>query len=337
MVDGVTITDLHGRISYVNRAVTEQLGYRQEELVGKTPAILVTESDLPKIATQAQEVLLGKTLSKSTEYLARHRDGIGIPISMTFSVLRGSEGQPREIIAVSRDITERKRLEEQLRQSQKMEAIGRLAASLAHEINNPLQALSSGLRLLGRADLDERKRSQYLTITNREVNRLIGIVERVIGFYRPPTDMPSPTDIHVLLDETLVLAREKLLQSHITVQRDWAGDLPLVDAIADQLEQVFLNLILNAIGAMPDGGTLAVSTGRTKDDSAIGVRFADTGHGIAPEHFDHIFEPFYTTQPQGMGLGLAISYNIVKQHGGNIEVESQPGEGAAFTVTLPLG
>jgi two-component system NtrC family sensor kinase len=250
--------------------------------------------------------------------------------------LPGVDGQIAGCVHVMKDITERKRAQEQLLQSEKLAALGRLAASLAHEINNPLQALSSGLRLLNRPTLDAEKRKQYVAVAGREVERLVGIAERTIGFYRPTADDAAATDVHVLLDEMLALAGKELEHGHVVVRREWADHLSTIHAIANQLKQVFLNLILNAAQAMPDGGTLTISTGRAEDGSAICVRFADTGHGIAPEHRDRIFEPFYTTREQGTGLGLSISYNIVQQHGGRIEVESQPGQGTVFAVILPI-
>jgi PAS domain S-box-containing protein len=234
------------------------------------------------------------------------------------------------------DLYEKQRqAQEHLIQSEKLTALGRLAASLAHEINNPLQALSSGLRLLKRAALAEEKRQQYIDVASREVDRLIGIVERMLGFYRPSADRSRPTDLHDLLNEILALAAKKIEHSRVTVERQWADDVPRIHAVANRLKQVFLNLILNALAAMPDGGTLTIST-FVQDENRVAVRFTDTGCGIEPQHIDRIFEPFYTTKINGTGLGLSISYSIIEQHGGKIAVESEPGEGATFTVTLPI-
>ncbi|MBN1936830.1 MAG: response regulator [Anaerolineae bacterium] len=234
------------------------------------------------------------------------------------------------------DLYERQeRAQAHLVQSEKLAALGRLAASLAHEINNPLQALSSGLRLLNRAALEEEKRQQYLNVADREVDRLIGIVERMLGFYRPSADLAVSVDLHVLLDEILTLAAKKIEHSQVNVKRRWAHDLPFIQAVANRLKQVFLNLILNALAAMPDGGTLTIST-FVQSETTVGISFADTGCGIEPQHIARIFEPFYTTRAEGTGLGLSISYSIVEQHGGQIAVESQLGQGATFIVTLPI-
>jgi signal transduction histidine kinase/ligand-binding sensor domain-containing protein len=225
----------------------------------------------------------------------------------------------------------------QLVHSEKMAALGRLTASLAHEISNPLQVLRSGFRLLlNREITDEGKRRQYLQAANRQAERLINLVERTLDFYRPSSGQPESTNVNAVLDETLLLAGKKLEHSRVNVNRRFASGLPPVEAVADQLGQVFLNLILNAMQAMPEGGELTVET--TRDDVAGEVRiaFTDTGVGIPDDEIPRLFEPFFTTRPEGSGLGLPISYGIVERHDGRIEVQSEVGAGSTFTVILPV-
>jgi two-component system NtrC family sensor kinase len=332
ITDGISILDREFTIVQANRTLARMLDVPLETLIGQKCYQAFHGKEMPAAWCPHQQMLAERVV-KTTEIDDPQLDGTFL---ISAYPLRDTQGEITGSVHVLKDITQRKREQKQLLQSEKLAALGRLAASLAHEINNPLQALSNGLRLLNRPGLDGEKRQQYLALASREVDRLIGIVERMIGFYRPSADAQSATDVYALLDEILTLAGKKLQHSHVTVQRDWSDELPHIQAVANQLKQVFLNLILNAMYAMPDGGTLTISADRAKDDSAIFIRFADTGHGIAPEHLDHIFEPFYTTRPDGTGLGLSISYSIVQQHGGRIEVESEPGQGTAFTVTLPI-
>jgi two-component system NtrC family sensor kinase len=268
--------------------------------------------------------------------------GDGIFRMSTYPLL-DRQGHVNGVVRVLKDITDEKRLQAQLVQTEKLAALGRLTASLAHEVNNPLQALRSGLRLLLNRRLDEAKRKKYLTIADREVERLIGIVERMLNFYRPSEGERQPLTVNEVIEEVLALVHKQLQHSQVTLKRAMSPDLPPVAATADQLKQVFLNLILNAIEAMPDGGQLRITTrfvaaqpgGPLRGDE-VHVLVTDTGHGIPSEAMSRLFEPFYTTKAQGTGLGLSISYGIVEQHGGRIEVASHPGEGSTFTVRIPV-
>jgi PAS domain S-box-containing protein len=222
----------------------------------------------------------------------------------------------------------------QLIHSEKMAALGRLIASLTHEINNPLQGLHNCLGLLLNRPWEESQR-RYLEIAGSETKRLIAIMERLRGFYRPPAERRERVDVNVVLDGILALSGKQLQEGRVTVRRELAAGLPAVEIVEGQLKQVFLNLVLNALDAMPGGGELAVATGWDGDRREVRVSFADTGEGIPAEEIARIFEPFYTTRPKGTGLGLAVSYSIVERHEGRIEVASQVGAGSTFTVFLP--
>ncbi len=226
--------------------------------------------------------------------------------------------------------------------SEKMSALGRLAASLTHEINNPLQALRSGLTLI-QSDLNDGANPadvlHDLRIIDQEVKRISDLMLRLREFSRPVQLDTSPTDLHALLETILNLTGQQMQRHHIRVELHRDQAVPVIVASADQLMQVFMNLVLNAIDVMPDGGTLKIATNvdRSRADfAAICVKVSDTGCGIAPEVLPRIFEPFFTTKEDGTGLGLAISFEIVKSLGGEITVVSQPGAGATFTVVLPL-
>ncbi len=229
---------------------------------------------------------------------------------------------------------------------EKMAALGRLLASMAHEINNPLQAVQGCLGL-ALEELSGRQRhdklTSYLNMAAGEIDRIAAILDRTRGFYRPASQEVRLIDVHSVLHSVLELVNKQLERSKIVVEREWAADLPAIAANADHLEQVFLNLVLNAIDAMAGGGVLHV---RTRPDlllvpndrrlPAVRIEFTDTGEGIPPEMLPRIFEPFFTAKKGGTGLGLSISYGIIEAHGGQITAISQVGQGTTFMIVLPV-
>jgi two-component system NtrC family sensor kinase len=230
---------------------------------------------------------------------------------------------------------ELERSQAQLVQAEKLAATGRLAASIAHEINNPLQAIHNCLHLAINRPLTEEKKSHYLIMAQEEVERLITLVQRTLEFYRPSKGRSVPTRVNDLIENVLALSSKQLEQGSITVHKNLIGNLPEIAAVPDQLTQVWLNLIFNAIEAMPDGGDLTITTSASEDWLQVAIR--DTGSGVDPEDVAKIFEPFYTTKTTGTGLGLSVSYGIIQRHGGRIDVHGVPGEGTTFTVSLPIG
>lgn len=228
----------------------------------------------------------------------------------------------------------------QLLQSAKLAAVGELAASVAHEINNPLYAARNSLYLVEQDIAPDTPQRHFLTIAQNELGRIARIITRMRDFYRPARDELEPTEVNDLLAETIELVQTHLRHGQVTVTVDFCPNLPCLIAHPDQLRQVFLNLMLNACDAMPHGGQLHIATELACSSETgaqhVVIAVRDTGVGINPEHMPHLFEPFYTTKPQGTGLGLAISAHIVTQHGGHIQVESTPGVGSTFTVLLPV-
>jgi two-component system NtrC family sensor kinase len=218
-------------------------------------------------------------------------------------------------------------------QAARLAAVGQLAASIAHEINNPLYAARNSLYLIEEDLPEDLRSSPYLRMVSDQLTRIAGIIERMRDFYRPPRGELAPYDINQLLEETLALAGFNMRHGTMQMIFTPAQDLPHVECNGDQLRQVFLNLVLNAIEAMPDGGTLTVRTLAGPTLAIIEVQ--DTGIGIPEDIRAHLFEPFFTNKPNGTGLGLSISAHIVTQHGGQIEVESSPGQGSTFRVVLP--
>ncbi len=224
----------------------------------------------------------------------------------------------------------------QLVKAEKLAATGKLAASLAHEINNPLQAIQNSLHLVTqRRSLDDSKRQMYLSMAQEEVQRLIDMVQRMLDFYRPSTESQETVDIQEALDDVLTLVGKRIQHGNVVVHRDATGPLPPALGVANQLKQVFLNIIINAVEAMPTGGDLYVGTAWEEQRGELSISFTDTGEGIPRSDLGSIFDPFYTSKPKGTGLGLSVSHGIIERHGGRIEVKSEVGRGSTFTVHLP--
>jgi signal transduction histidine kinase len=222
----------------------------------------------------------------------------------------------------------------QLAQGEKLAATGRLAATFAHEVNNPLQAIYNCLQMMRDFELEPEEQRECLQIAIAEVERLTGTVSRVLDLTRRRQQEIKPVQLNQVIDRVLALTGKYLQHRHIALQKDLASELPPALAVADELVQVFLNLVLNAADAMPEGGMLRV-TSRLGDDGRLAVALFDTGCGIPPEYLGRIFEPFFSTKEGGTGMGLNISSDIIKQHGGEITVKSQVGQGTTFTVRLP--
>ncbi len=227
------------------------------------------------------------------------------------------------------------RSQSQLIQAEKMAAIGRLTASIAHEINNPLQAVQNSMHLATHPNLTEVERQRYLGIARQEISHLMGIVRRMLDFYRPASGVAMRVDLNKAVEDALAFSNKRLQQANIQLVVRLAPDLPPVQGFANQLTQVFLNIIINAIEALETGGQLWVGTAYHAERDQVVAAFRDNGPGLLPTTREHLFEPFFTTKPTGTGLGLAISYGIIERHGGAIEVESTPGTGATFIVRLP--
>jgi two-component system NtrC family sensor kinase len=332
ITDGISIHDAHFRIVRANRALAERLGLPLQALIGRPCYELLHRNDAPmEGCPHFQTLQSGQPQTREMEL----PDLKGVFLVSTYPI-RDEHGAVKASIHVLKDITEQKQIQAHLIQTEKMAALGRLAASLAHEINNPLQALRSGLSLLRNRQLSEEKRQRYLEIANREVERLITTVEKMLNFSRPSAEQRERVDVNDLLEETLFLVSKQLQRSRVTVRRQLAPRLPQVEIVAGQIRQVFLNIILNALDAMPDGGELTVATGWDRDHQAVWISFTDTGVGIPEEDQPRIFEPFFTRKFRGTGLGLTISYSIVERHGGRIELESRVGQGSRFTVFLPI-
>jgi signal transduction histidine kinase/FixJ family two-component response regulator len=237
-----------------------------------------------------------------------------------------------ELRAYLRQVEESQRA---LIQAEKMATVGRLTTSIAHEINNPLQAVQNCLHLAGRAELAPTDQQKYLALAQSELDRLMRTVQRMLAFYRPGAVDRKAVNIHEVLERLLGLIGAQLQENQIEVKTKFSARLPNVLIVVDQIQQVFLNLALNAIEAMPAGGTLHLTTLSTR--KTVDILFEDTGPGVPEAARERIFEPFVSSKESGSGLGLAVSYGIVAAHGGTLELVAGRGGGACFRVSLPIG
>lgn len=334
--DAVLVLDGNAtRIIEANPAAETLSGYSHAEL----RALLSADVFIGAFSERRAMPIAQSIAGDHTEIEAhlRTRGGREIPISIGVSEFAHDE--TRYLLLIVRDISERQRVAQRLTQTEKLAGMGRLATSIAHEINNPLQAIHNSLHLVLTRPLSEEKRDRYLSMAHEEVERLITMVQRMLDFYRPSRDGMRPISLHAILENVLLMTVEQFQEGGILVEQNWDERLPWVKGIGSHLKQVFLNLALNAIEAMPDGGRLTVRTRVETRYSGLAERFVlvefiDTGPGIPEHEAQTIFEPFYTTKNKGPGLGLAISYSIIERHEGTLSVSSSSA-GTIFRVALP--
>jgi PAS domain S-box-containing protein len=333
---GISLADMKGRWLATNPALQEMLGYSEEELRGMVYTEFTHPADVAASVHLYQELVAGERDHYTVEKRYVRKDGRVIWGGLTASLVRGANGQPQYAIGMVEDITERKQAQEALIQSEKLAIAGKLAASLAHEINNPLQSVIGCLGLAEETLAEGGDVSRYLRIAHEELRRAAGTVAQLRDLHRrSKPGEKEPTDVNALLEKVLMLSKKQCEDRRVEVVWKVADDLPPLLLAPDPMRQVFLNLVLNAVDAMPDGGQLQVTTSRTGQPVGILVTFTDSGVGVTPDVLPHIFDPFYSTKPEGLGLGLFISQDIVKQHGGRMEVTSQVEEGTTFAVWLP--
>jgi len=316
----------HGEILLANDVRAES------RYVNFFPGLIPTQSEL-SVPIQADDEVLGVLDVQSPRLNAFDENDVIVIETLADQVAVAVENA-RLYGAVQRELVERKQMEQYLLRTERLAAMGRIAAALAHEINNPLQAIRSNLELALDFDLEPGEREEYLYVVRQEIERLADITRRVRSFAQPPDDTRYPVGIVHLVEETLALVGRQLKQAHVWVTTDFPPDLPAVYVAPNQIVQVLLNLTINAIEAMPDGGHVHVAA-RVDGDMLV-LSLTNDGPPIPPEYVGYIFDAFFTTKPGGTGLGLAISDSIVRKHGGRISVENLSGDrGVAFHVTLP--
>jgi PAS domain S-box-containing protein len=329
---GLYRTTPEGQILDVNPALVQMLGYPDRESLLAVNAVDGYVS--PEDRRRWQDLMKREGVVRGYQMQWYRYDGTVIWLRDTARAIQDDEGRVLCYEGVVEDITERKQTEQRMLHTDRLRAMGHMAAALAHEINNPLQAIRGNLELLLTFHLEPDEHKNRLDITRQEIERLTKITRRVLEFARPADDTRYPVPIARLVQEGLQLVSKQLQLAHIQVTTDVPTDLPHVFVAPDQIVQAMLNLTINAIQAMPDGGHLQI-TARV-DGGMVALSLTNDGPPIPPEHIERIFDPFFTTKPDGAGLGLSVSHSIIQRHGGTINVKNLQGErGVAFTITLP--
>ncbi len=342
--DAIFATDMNGKIVLWNRVAEELLGYRAEDVIGK---VNIAEVFSNGIAVKMMQMMRspeygGRGKLRSFPMVYERRDGSFVEGNLSAAIIYDAQGNEVASVGIFVDLKERLEMERKLRQTQeqllhseKLAAMGRLTSQLAHELNNPLYGIMNTLELLKTEIPPHNRRRKLLEMSLSEIMRLSDMLRKMLSFSKPDQVRKKPLDVNQVLGEIMMLHEKQLQEHSIIIRSEFDSRLPEVYASSDQLRQVFLNMISNARDAMAGGGTLTVRT--TQRSDKVLIVFTDTGTGIKPEHLDKIFETFFTTKEsvKGVGLGLSVCYGFIKDHGGDITVESRPGEGTTFTISLP--
>jgi PAS domain S-box-containing protein len=336
--DLVIALDREGRYTFVSPRSKELLGFPPEEMVGKLLGERMEPRDRKEVRAFFDAVLSGQRTNGNIEYFTRHADGSTRLFRASASPLYAASGQVEGIIASARDITEAKRMEQQLIQTERLAAMGQMIAGVAHELNNPLTAVLGVTELLRDSASDDVSRRQ-LELAHRQARRAAQIVQNLLSFSRPPQPHKACVHLGDLIQRSLQLHEHSLRTNGITVDFVPKADLPAVMGDASQLSQVFLNLITNAEQAIHEirqHGTLRIRVGALGE--RVLVTFQDDGVGIHREILPKIFDPFFTTKRpgRGTGLGLSICLAILREHNGQIEAQPLADGGTVFTVSLPV-
>jgi len=329
------VTNLKGNITYYGMGSEVMFGWHKNEIIFKHVNLLHTPEDatskLPSLLEQVRQQ--GKC---ELEIEMLKKAGQSFPVILNVSQFLDTEGKLNGYIFIAKDITERKKLEYQIFQAEKLTAMGQLVAGMAHEINNPLLVISGRLELLlGQDGLNERQRDELDTI-NAQTDRIRGLIDRFLRFSRKSQLNLENININEAIDNILpLLSCHKLHTSNVNIEKEFTKDLPPIAGDLNQLQEVIVNLLVNAYQAMPSGGVIRIKT-TNLSNRFLEIRISDTGIGIAPENLKNIFMPFFSTKKDGTGLGLSICYNIIRSHSGSIDIETQAGKGTIFIIKLPF-
>jgi PAS domain S-box-containing protein len=337
--DLILVLNTSGHYTFVSPRVKEILGYDPEETMQMELGGRTHLEDRPAVLSLFGEVVAGRQTFASLEVRTRNKQGEWRRLRCHFSPFFDEAGKIDGVIISGRDVTELKRLEEQLIQAEKLAAMGQMLAGVAHELNNPLTAILGVTELLRDQETADENTKRQLELTHRQARRAARIVQNLLEFSRPAAPQKKPVDVNTLVERTLQLHEHSLRRNNVQVDFQCQTDLPPVIGDANQLIQVFLNLISNAehaIREVRETGRIQLRIGRIGGHISLTVQ--DDGVGILPEALPRLFDPFYTTKRPGggTGLGLSICMSIVREHGGSIDVETLPAGGTAFTVYLPV-
>lgn len=316
---GLFTTDQSGRVLIFNRAAERITGIKKDTVIGKRIDEVLPFFQSSFVSSRREEII--------------RADGIQKVIGLQITPLKDVSGNDTGFIGIFQDITELKKFEAEMKLKEKWAALGELSSNIAHEIRNPLASLKGSIEMLKEDTMPQNQKKRLMEIALKEMERLNRIITDFLTYSRPTPPEVKRCELHSILDETVELLKHAdQNKSNISINKKYLGRLE-IDADPQKMQQVFWNLGLNAIEAMPEGGELIVSTRNTS--TAVEVMFKDSGIGIDNHDMERIFYPFFTTKENGTGLGLSIAYRIIEEHAGSISVKSSPGFGTTFEVILP--
>lgn len=334
--EGVFELDLHGSFTYVNLQLCKEFQYSRDELCQKLQFTdLLIEEDRQRSSENFKDRMEGR-LNIFSEYTARRKDGTVFPVMVNTAPI-GQQSQSRGLRGIFVNLTEKNRILKQLWQTQKMESIERLSASVAHEFGNPLVGIYWLLMdIQSIPNLDESKK-ELIAVGLNECQKMKNLITNFQAFVQPSSDAKIDCDINRMVDDILLLYNKYIENKKVDIEINCQQNLPRLRIVKDQIHQVLVNLLMNALDSMHDNNRKITITTRHKDNQVLAI-IEDTGRGIARDNLEHIFEPFFSTKPEveGTGLGLYVSYMIIKKHDGEIQVESEIGKGSIFTISIPV-
>ena len=331
--DAIIAADLDGTIRTWNPAAERIYGYPAEEACAESIVMLALPEQRRELLAILERIEQGERMSHLKTVQVR-RDGSRLDVSLTMSPIIEGDGTITGASIIARDMTEQAQMEQRVIRAERLVAMSHVAATLAHEIKNPLQALQSNLELALDFPLEPDEHRRALRLCLEETEHMIEITERVLSLARTDREGREPVSVQSLVERMHELLAQSLQEAEIEMRVELADDLPPVVAYPAQIVQVLVNIVMNAIEVLHRGGTIAISA--AVDGPMLALTVANNGPSIAPEALTQIFEPFFTTHPKGTGLGLFVSHNIVEQHGGRLEVDNLADGGVAFTLTLPV-
>ncbi|MGQ9509981.1 MAG: two-component system sensor histidine kinase NtrB [Thermodesulfobacteriota bacterium] len=336
---GIIITEMNDRITYINHAGERILGYLRDEVLGKPFSIF----DLKEKQSILQSLLEGPEEGDTRrEGWMKRKDRIEIPVGFTINNHQNVYGETIGKIVIFRDLTKVYKMQEEILRMDRLVSLGKLASGIAHEIRNPLAGIKTTAQALGEEMPEDDPRREYLNRITKEIDRLNELLKTFFSFAKPQTLNLIPYHIRDIVNAIIPFLIKEIADKGIRFVEFYHPQLPKIKIDRTQMHQAFLNLFLNAIQAMPNGGELKIeaipvniSASGSPNQKFVRITLSDTGKGIPSPILSKIFDPFFTTKPKGMGLGLSITYQIIKKHGGTIEVESQVDKGTKFIINLP--
>jgi len=333
--EGIITINSKGEITDLNSMATEFLGLDLKQVREKTfREVFPSSKDNDILFHLIEEGLRGREIPLQEMALSlpgKRCDSFWIATRS----FKGKEEDSRKLIVILKDPGEIKIIRDYLRKTEQLAALGTLASGVAHEVRNPLGSLRGLTELISEDLSPGDPKKNYTGRMLKEIDRLNHLVEDILNFAQNPMSRVEPADICQILSQTISVARYNFPEKVIKVKEDYQPDLPLIPADSERLTQAFLNLLINAFEATPEGGEIEVR-GQGSEVGIVVITISDSGPGIPPDILERVFDPFYTTKENGTGLGLFITQHIITAHGGNVEVESRPGQGATFRVALPV-